>query len=195
MKNVFPAVIEHALTLADVSWQPLLRQALAALQQAHPAYLSQLQEGAFLPTEGRLFAAFAQPLERIEWILVGEGPYPRAASATGVCFMDGAVGSLWNPEGGLSKQVNRATSLRNWIKTLLVAAGACETEQLSPAVMAQCSRQALQPGSGISQTLAELQQGLHEAGFLLLNASLVFREDVPPPQEAKPWLCFLDSLL
>jgi uracil-DNA glycosylase len=74
-----------------------------------------------------LFAAFAQPLDRVRYVLVGEGPYPRAESATGVCFMDGAVGDLWS-EAGLSKPVNRATSLRNFMKMLLVADGQLQLE-------------------------------------------------------------------
>ena len=79
---------------------------------ADPAYLSALAEDHFLPTQGRLFAAFSQPLEEVRYVLVGEGPYPREESATGVCFMDGAVRELWSTQG-LSKPVNRATSLRN----------------------------------------------------------------------------------
>ena len=39
--------------------------------------------------------------------MLGVGPYPREESATGVCFMDGAVRELWSP-AGLSKPVNRA---------------------------------------------------------------------------------------
>src|SRR5579864_9224505 len=90
------------------------------MTEADPHYLAALAESYFLPTEGRLFAAFKQPLDKVTHVLVGEGPYPRVESATGVCFMDGAVGALWS-ERGLSKAVNRATSLRNFMKMLLVA--------------------------------------------------------------------------
>ncbi|MFM7631901.1 MAG: uracil-DNA glycosylase, partial [Betaproteobacteria bacterium] len=107
--------LEEALRLADASWQPVLRKGVAAVAAADPDYLERLAPDVYLPTKGRLFAAFAQPLDAVRYVLVGEGPYPREESATGVCFMDGAVGALW-ASTGLSKQVNRATSLRNFMK-------------------------------------------------------------------------------
>jgi len=66
---------------------------------ADPLYLPLLVNGSFLPTQGRLFAAFAQPIESVRYVLVGEGPYPREDSATGFCFMDGAVDELWSEHG------------------------------------------------------------------------------------------------
>src|SRR5512132_159390 len=119
MSNI-PQAIEDALGLAHASWRPILRRGLEAMLEADPGYLSTLAADDYLPTQGRIFAAFAQPLDKVRYVLVGEGPYPREQSATGVCFMDGAVELLWS-EKGLSKQVNRATSLRNFMKMLLVA--------------------------------------------------------------------------
>ena len=43
--------------------------------------------------------------------------------ANGYAFWDAAVNELWS-DNGLSKAVNRATSLRNFIKMLLVTEGA-----------------------------------------------------------------------
>src|SRR4051794_14850773 len=105
-----PAVFLDMLTVADPSWRPVLQKGLQAVAAADPDYLPALAHDTYLPTEGRLFAAFAQPLPAVRYVLVGEGPYPREQSATGVCFMDGAVELLWSDKG-LSKQVNRATSL------------------------------------------------------------------------------------
>ncbi|WP_338845245.1 uracil-DNA glycosylase [Massilia sp. W12] len=195
MTKNFAPEIERALALADPSWHDILRHALHALDTAFPDYLPQLLSSAFLPTQDRLFAAFTQPLENVRWILVGEGPYPRAASATGYCFMDGAVGSLWQQGGGLSKAVNRATSLRNLMKMLLVAGGALQADQLNPHNMAAISARACAPGSGMTQTLAAFQERMHACGFLLLNASLVFREEVAPALEARPWQVFFLQLL
>ena len=90
--STIPPTILAALDLADVSWRPHLLAGLKAVAAAQPAYLDALVADDYLPTEGRLFAAFALPLAQVRYVLVGEGPYPRAASATGVCFMDGAVG-------------------------------------------------------------------------------------------------------
>ncbi|MEJ7806624.1 MAG: uracil-DNA glycosylase, partial [Telluria sp.] len=110
MPTIPPAILD-ALSRAHPSWQPHLQQGLEAIARATPHYLLALAQDAYLPTDQRLFAAFALPLQAVRYVLVGEGPYPRAASATGVCFMDGAVESVWS-EGGLSKPVNKATSLR-----------------------------------------------------------------------------------
>ncbi|CDG83998.1 hypothetical protein [Janthinobacterium agaricidamnosum] len=192
--SLIPASILEALALADVSWRPILQQGLQAVASADPAYLPALAIDDYLPTEQRLFAAFALPIDAVRYVLVGEGPYPRAASATGVCFMDGAVGSLWS-EAGLSKQVNRATSLRNFMKMLLVADGQLTAGDTSGAAMAPVSARARGNGSGTIQTLPDLQHNLSHQGFLLLNAALVFRAHVAPVHDARGWLPFLQVVL
>ena len=93
-----------AIQLAAPSWHPVLKHGLETMNAVDPAYLSSLAQDEYLPTQARLFAAFAQPLESVRYVLVGEGPYPREDSATGFCFMDGAVDELWS-EQGLSKRV------------------------------------------------------------------------------------------
>lgn len=191
---MIPPTFLEALRLADISWHPILMRALEALDDSDPSYLPSLAASDYLPTEGRLFAAFRQPLPHIRYVLVGEGPYPRVQSATGVCFMDGAVGALWS-EKGLSKEVNRATSLRNFIKMLLVAEGSVSLEACSGDALAEASARARSPGSGYCQTLAEIEASLHAHGFLLLNASLVFRPDVPPLKEGRAWKPFFQVVL
>lgn len=198
MKNPdFPPAVQHALALVHSSWLPSVHAGLAAVQAADPGYLPGLAEGEFLPSRGRLFAAFSLPMTEVRHVLIGEGPYPREESATGICFMDGRVRELWSqePDGGLSKKVNRATSLRNFIKMLLVADGKLAVDNTSGAVMAKISAQARQPGSGMIQTLPELQGNLNRYGFLLLNASLVFRSSVAPVKDARAWLPFLRTIL
>lgn len=163
---------------------------------ADPAYLPALAQDQFLPTEQRLFAAFELPLQAVRYVLVGEGPYPRAESATGVCFMDGAVGSLWSEEegGGLSKPVNKATSLRNFMKMLLVADGQLALEATAGTAMAAIAARA-RGNPACIQTLADMQRKLTEQGFLLLNASLVFRPHVPPVKDARAWLPFFETVM
>ncbi|HTD02358.1 uracil-DNA glycosylase [Undibacterium sp.] len=198
MKNPdFPPIVQQALTLVHPSWLPAVHAGLAAMQAMDPAYLPSLIDGEFLPNGGRLFAAFSLPVAGVRHVLIGEGPYPREESATGVCFMDGAVRELWSqePDGGLSKKVNRATSLRNFIKMLLVADGKLAVENTAGTAMAEISAQARQPDSGMIQTLPELQDNLHRRGFLLLNASLVFRASVAPAKDAKAWIPFLRRIL
>ena len=164
------------------------------MADADPAYLPALVADSYLPTEERMFAAFAQPLDRVRYVLVGEGPYPREQSATGVCFMDGAVESLWS-EKGLSKQVNRATSLRNFMKMLLVADGLLAADNTTGEAIAEVAAEARAIGSPFIQTLTELQANLTRNGFLLLNAALVFRPHVPPVKEARAWQPFLQIVL
>jgi uracil-DNA glycosylase len=187
-----PAPLLDALARAHPSWQAHLLAGLHAVQQANPAYLSQLAAGHYLPTEQRLFAAFAQPLQDARYVLVGEGPYPRAESATGVCFMDGAVGGLWCAEG-LSKPVNRATSLRNFMKMLLVAEGKLNADNTGGTAIAPIAATAA--NEGMVETLADVQRNLLRHGFLLLNAALVFRPEVKPAIEARAWLPFLRTVL
>ncbi len=191
---MIPDLFSAAIEQSALSWRPVLLESLDALSVADPAYLPSLAHDSFLPTQGRLFAAFTQPLDQIRYVLVGEGPYPREQSATGVCFMDGAVGSLWS-EQGLSKPVNRATSLRNFMKMLMVADGLLKPDATGGEAVAPVAAKAMLPGSGFIQTLPELQQNLTDHGFLLLNAALVFRSHVPPVKEAKAWRPLLETVL
>ncbi|MET3105495.1 uracil-DNA glycosylase [Oxalobacteraceae bacterium GrIS 2.11] len=195
MRSAFPEFIEQSLSAAHPSWQTYLRAGLTALAAAQPAYLPALVDAAFLPTGNRLFAAFAVPMSSVRYVLMGEGPYPREESATGVCFMDGAVKSLWQRDAGLSKQVNRATSLRNFIKMLLVAEGVLNIQNTTASALKPVAELACADDSGWIQTGAQLQSNLQQRGFLLLNASLVFRPEVPPAQDANAWLPFLRVVL
>jgi len=189
-----PASLLDMIGLAHSSWHATLRAGLEAIDHANPDYLAALVNDDYLPTEGRMFAAFAQPMAAVRYVLVGEGPYPRAASATGVCFMDGAVTSLWSDKG-LSKQVNRATSLRNFMKMLLVADGWLDQEKTSGDALESVSAQMRAAPDKFVQTLPELQDKLTAQGFLLLNATLVFRNTVAPVKDAKAWLPFLQVVL
>ncbi len=189
-----PQTFINALQLASPDWQPVLACGLQAVAAADPAYLEQLAADHYLPTGGRLFAAFAQPLGAVRYVLVGEGPYPREESATGVCFMDGAVKDLWS-SAGLSKPVNRATSLRNFMKMLMVADGLLAPDATGGEAVAAVAHRALAADSTFIQTLPELQANLTQHGFLLLNAALVFRATVPPVKDAKAWRPLLETVL
>lgn len=169
----------------DCSWQPTLN---AALQTMEPDYLQQLAvKPAWLPGQDHIFNAFTLAMPAVNYILLGESPYPRAASANGYAFWDAAVDSIWS-ENGLSTATNRATSLRNFIKMLLVADSALEPDNVTqPAIAALGKHQYV-------TTLAELFQNMLQHGFLLLNASLVL-SDTPVSKEAKFWLPFVQHVL
>src|SRR5690349_3968920 len=102
------------------SWQSCLHSALQSMDKAYLDALASTPD--WLPGPDKIFNAFSLPVSKVNYLLFGESPYPRAASANGYAFWDAAVSDLWSPQG-LSKKVNRATSLRNFLKMLLVAEG------------------------------------------------------------------------
>jgi uracil-DNA glycosylase len=167
------------------SWHAMLDH---ALQQVDPHYLTHLIEHTeWLPGLEQLFNAFSLPRSETRFILLGESPYPRAASANGYAFWDAAVTQLWS-DSGLSKPVNRATSLRNFIKMLLISEGLLTAEQTSQVAIAALNK------TQLVQTAEELFQNLLKKGFLLLNATLVLSPQ-GVRQDAKAWKPFLIALL
>lgn len=145
------------------SWHNALE---TGLKNMNPVYLqSLLDDNNWLPGIQNIFNAFRLPMNDVKFVLLGESPYPRAESANGYAFWDQAVGSLWS-ETGFSKAVNRATSLRNFMKMLLVADKQICIENMQQATIAKLDKQHL------IQTNRELFEKLLQHGFLLLNASL-----------------------
>ena len=157
-----------------------------ALETMDPRYLDELQARAnWLPGAHALFAAFSLPLSETRYILLGESPYPRAQSANGYAFWDNAVQSLWT-DNGMSKEVNRATSLRNFIKMLLLARGDLAAD-FSQAAIAKLDK------SHYLKTGQQLFGALVNRGFLLLNASLVYSEG-QVHYHARQWRPFIHRL-
>ncbi|MFV2031441.1 MAG: uracil-DNA glycosylase family protein [Gammaproteobacteria bacterium] len=170
-------------------WSDIL---VDALDRVGADYLLQLSSHpGWLPGIDKLFSAFRRDRLGVRYVLLGESPYPRAASANGIAFYDAAVNSLWSDQG-LSKSVNRATSLRNIIKTALLAEGHLEADgegKVSQASIAGIDK------STLVQTMDELFANLHKAGFLMLNATPVLHPESKPTQEAVYWQDFLERLL
>jgi uracil-DNA glycosylase len=176
--------IENAIDSCHPEWKELLHH---ALKQMDSIYLKQLlNDSAWLPGLGTLFAAFSLPLSKTRYVLLGESPYPRSASANGYAFWDKSVGDLWSPQG-MSKEVNKATSLRNLMKMLLVTRGN---------LMQDTSQQAIAKvdKTGLVQTGEEFFKGMMKRGILLLNASLVYSEG-KVPYHARYWKPFMESVL
>ena len=170
-------------------WQPILHESLLTLD---PDYVdSLLRDDDWLPGIDRLLAAFRRDRAGVRYLLIGESPYPRKASANGIAFYDAAVGSLWS-EQGLSKAVNRATSLRNIVKTALVAEGHLQKDSAGKITQDAIARL---DKCGLVSTLGELFDNLERSGFLMLNATPVLRPERKPAREARNWLRFLDCLL
>jgi len=189
------SVLQRSINLAHPSWHPHLWAGVQAITIATPEYLPALMKNSFLPTQDRLFAAFSLPIDQVRYVLFGEGPYPREESATGYCFMDGAVDSLWKPGSGLATRVNRATSLRNFIKMLLVTDGMLAENNTGASAIRSIADHICVAGSGWITTRQELQDNFLHNGFLLLNASLVFRPEVPPARDVDAWRPFIQHIL
>lgn len=166
------------------TWLEILSRSLMCMSDDYLERLKMTQ--AWLPGSFFLFAAFQQPLLSTRFILLGESPYPRAQSANGCAFWDAAVKDLWS-NTGLSKSVNRATSLRNMMKMLLHARGDLVND-FSQAAIARLDHSMYYP------TADRLFRNWIKHGFLLLNASLVYTPG-QVPDHARQWRPFMSSLL
>ncbi len=167
-------------------WKSVLTHSCAQLPKAYLDKL--LTQKDYLPKPHQLFAAFQQPRAKVQIILMGESPYPRADSANGFAFWDASVGNLWS-KTGLSTQVNRATSLRHFVKMLLIAEGLLSSTHCSQEAIAKLDKNTL------CHTLDELFLNMLDKGFLLLNASLVLDPHTPKTKTAKLFLPFVAAVL
>ncbi|CAN5368259.1 uracil-DNA glycosylase [soil metagenome] len=173
-----------SLKSIDPSWQSLLKQAFATLQ---PDYINMLNHSEWLPGPEKIFNAFSLPVDQVNYILFGESPYPRTESANGYAFWDNAVTNLWS-ETGLAKEVNRATSLRNIVKMLLLAAKKLTANDLSQQAIAKIDK------THLIQSIADLFGNMQKRGILLLNATLVLRKNLVPV-DVKSWQPFMNAVL
>ncbi len=185
--NSADALIERSGVHDD--WRPLLHDALAAVDVSYLQSL--LDDENWLPGPERLLAAFRRDRSNLRYLLIGESPYPRPESANGIAFYDAAVGAIWS-DTGLSKAVNRATSLHNIVKAALRAEGLVHPDR--DARISQTAIAALDK-RGLIRTLAELFGNLERAGCMLLNATLVLHPARKPAVEARYWHGFLACLL
>ena len=172
-------------SVVDPSWQACLKRGLATVD---PHYLQSLVSlYNWLPGPQKIFNAFSLPLSQVNYVLFGESPYPRQQSANGYAFWDNDVHDLWSAKG-LSKQVNRATSLRNIIKMLLITEDLLTPDNTTQEAIANLDK------SKLVQTNEEFFNNLLKHGFLLLNTSLVLQEQAPM-KDAKAWAPFMSELL
>jgi uracil-DNA glycosylase len=167
------------------TWRPLICEALKACD---PAYIqTMLSDHQWLPGPDKIFNAFSLPLHNVNYVLFGESPYPRASSANGYAFWDAAVDELWS-DTGLSTRVNRATSLRNFMKMLLIINGKLSPNDTSQPAIATINK------SDLVQTNSAFFQHFLAHGFLLLNATPIFRLGLVKV-DAKAWKPFLKSII
>jgi uracil-DNA glycosylase len=170
-------------------WHGILGEALAMLDTDYLKSL--LQDDSWLPGSDQLLAAFRRDRSGVRYLLIGESPYPRRESANGIAFYDAAVSGLWS-EQGLSKPINRATSLRNIMKTALLAEGLLDKDDDGKIPQ---SRIAAIDKRGLIKTLDDFFANLQQAGFLMLNATPVLHPARKPALEARYWQAFLEPLM
>lgn len=176
---------EFNLETVHPSWKSCLK---LALKKINTAYLQTLYTSpSWLPGHDKIFNAFSLPLNKTQYILFGESPYPRQQSANGYAFWDDAVTALWS-ETGMSKPVNRATSLRHLIKMMLIAEGVLDPKHTTQPDIAKVDK------SGFVQTNAELFGNFLHKGFLLLNATPVLQKN-QVKKDAIAWQKFIKHIL
>jgi len=108
------------------SWHKILEKSFALLPPEYQEFIK--HDKRYFPDIDNFLNAFKTlPLDKTKYILFGQDPYPRQESAIGYAFIDGKVASIFS-QNGLSKEVNRATSLRNFMKMLLLCEGALKDD-------------------------------------------------------------------
>ena len=173
------------LTPVHSSWQPIVSEGLAKISSAYLHGLSTSTD--WLPGPKKIFNAFSLPITQTNYILFGESPYPRQQSANGYAFWDASVTNLWS-NAGLSKEVNRATSLRNLLKMLMVAEGLLEGTATHQQAIANVDKKMM------VQTNDQLFTHMQTLGFLLLNTTPVLQPR-SPQQDANAWEPFTQTIL
>lgn len=173
------------LNAVAASWKPCIRDALQSVDSDYLEKLSHSHD--WLPGPEKIFNAFSLPVDQVKFVLFGESPYPRGQSANGYAFWDAAVADLWS-DSGLSKPVNRATSLRNIIKMLLVAEGLLDPKHTGQEYIAKLDKK------NLVQTNHDFFNGLLQRGFLLLNATPVLQLK-QVQKDARAWQPFLKYVL
>jgi len=168
-------------------WQEILQSAYENLEPEYRSFLE--TDSSYFPSSSQYFNAFTTlPRHKVKYILFGQDPYPRKESAGGYAFIDEKVQTLFS-QTGLSKEVNRATSLRNFVKMSLVAKGELKKEDTSQEAISQIDKHSL------INSIEELRINFEKNGVLLLNTALIFTDKKSSTKHVKAWRPFIESLL
>jgi|LGOV01.1.fsa_nt_gb uracil-DNA glycosylase len=168
-------------------WGEILEYAYAGLSPKYREFLEK-DEGYF-PTFSNFLNAFhTLPLEKTKYILFGQDPYPRVESAGGYAFIDTNVKTLFSVKG-FSKEVNKATSLRNFLKMLLVSDGYLTKDDLSQEAISKLDK------SEFIDSIDALRHNFERSGVLLLNTALVFTCKEDTKLHVKEFRVFMQRFL
>jgi len=173
--------------MSDKSWETLLSEAYDTLDKEYRNFLEQDRE--YFPARTEYLNAFKTlPRHQVKYILFGQDPYPRKESAGGYAFIDAKVKSIFS-DTGLSKEVNRATSLRNFVKMALLARGDLSQNDLSQEAISKVEKETL------ISSIDELRINFEKNGVLLLNTALIFTNKKSSTKHVRSWRPFIESLL
>ena len=169
------------------SWQKILEKAYLSLDKEYRDFLE--KDKNYFPASSDYFNAFTTlPREKVKYILFGQDPYPRKESAGGYAFIDEKVQTLFSDKG-LSKEVNRATSLRNFVKMALLARGDLQTGDLSQEAITRIDKQ------NLIASIEALRNNFEKNGVLLLNTALIFTDKRSSSKHVRAWNPFMKTLL
>jgi len=169
------------------SWEAILQKAYTSMEEEYRSFLESDKE--YFPSSSRYFNAFKTlPRNKVKYILFGQDPYPRKESAGGYAFIDEKVQTLFSDKG-LSKEVNKATSLRNFVKMALLARGDLEKDDTSQEAIAKVDK------TPLINSIEELRGNFEKNGVLLLNTALIFTDKKSSVKHVKAWRPFMASLL
>lgn len=169
------------------SWEGLLSDAYSVLDESYRTFLEENTN--YFPNKENFFNAFTTlPKNKVKYILFGQDPYPRVESAGGYAFIDSKVTNLFSTTG-LNKEVNKATSLRNFVKMALVANKDLTVDNTSQEAIAQIDK------SYMINSIDELRLNFEKNGVLLLNTALIFTDKKSSTKHVKAWKPFIEKLL
>lgn len=169
------------------SWEPILKSAYATLDADYREFLE--NDNSYFPTREKYLNAFKTlPREKVQYILFGQDPYPRVESAGGYAFIDTKVQKLFS-NSGLSKEVNKATSLRNFLKMALLQRGDLRVEDTSQTAISKVNKKHL------ISTIEALRENFEKNGVLLLNTALIFTDKMSSAKHIRLWRPFMQTLL
>ena len=179
--------LNNILTDVHQSWRDILKEALFALDKEYLDFL--LNDNNYFPDINNFLNPFKSiSRDRIKYILFGQDPYPRRESAIGYAFIDAKVKEIFSDKG-FSKEVNRATSLRNFIKMLLLCDRFLKSNDLSQNAIKNIDK------TDLCSNIMQLKDNFEKNGVLLLNMALVFTDKTESQYHLKKWKPFIQSLL
>ncbi len=173
--------------MSKSSWETILSEAYASLESDYQRFLEE-DESYFPSKENYLNAFNTLPKEKVKYILFGQDPYPRKESAGGYAFIDTKVQNLFSVSG-LSKEVNRATSLRNFMKMALVASERLTSDDTSQEAITKLDK------TQLIDSIEDLRINFEKNGVLLLNTALIFTDKKSTKKHVKAWKPFVQTLL